>query len=333
MICSAHPLQLNRTSSASLLQLASRRALRRSAAFIDRRKQGSHAFVQIRNMRVFSQEKNVEIEIASLFASLRLTRVESPHPGMPLQRRSDKIIKDLGNIRAQLKAGKTRSSNPRELTEEEIAHLSQQEAALIYERKRLAKERISEKINTHTSLETQKVLDKLADMAKAQKTCAADAQMFMVSDLEQNLNRDPKVTTSRLHFLFRAAGLPIPQKPRENGKKSEMSMGNDRTKTTLIRSLLLACRDEPIIREGQRFTIDLLKSWVQQSNGLLPWNSFQPAIHDDALPFINAVEAKEQEIWDRKKSRVAKKTVGGTSKRTWGEAVQAKQDWRLSRGF
>ena len=78
---------------------------------------------------------------------------------MPMQgSKPSKVSKELGNIMAQLKSGKTRSSNPRDLDPEEIEALEQKRDTLKAEIKHKAKERAIAKINAHTTTETDRVI-------------------------------------------------------------------------------------------------------------------------------------------------------------------------------
>ena len=62
-----------------------------------------------------------------------------------------KISKDLGHVRLQLKSGKTRGLNPRDLTADEISALEQRRDALLAEMRKAATERNISRINAHTS--------------------------------------------------------------------------------------------------------------------------------------------------------------------------------------
>ena len=70
-----------------------------------------------------------------------------------------KLSKDLGNIRAQLKTGKTRGQNPRELTPDEIATLEERRDALVGEMQRKAKERVVTRINEHTAAQVDRAVE------------------------------------------------------------------------------------------------------------------------------------------------------------------------------
>ena len=73
-----------------------------------------------------------------------------------------KIAMDLGNVMRQLKSGKTRSSNPRDLESEEIAALEQKRDALQTAMKIQAKERGIARVNLHT-VEANRVIQTIRD--------------------------------------------------------------------------------------------------------------------------------------------------------------------------
>ena len=78
---------------------------------------------------------------------------------MPMQgSKPSKESKDLGNVIAQLKSGKTRGSSPRDLCPEEIAALEQKRDALQAVMKQKAKERAVQRINGHTNAQADRVI-------------------------------------------------------------------------------------------------------------------------------------------------------------------------------
>ena len=85
-----------------------------------------------------------------------------PHPlphSMPMQgSKPSKASKDLGNVIAQLKSGKTRGSSPRDLYPEEIGALEQKRDALKAVMKQGAKERAVGRINGHTTTQADRVI-------------------------------------------------------------------------------------------------------------------------------------------------------------------------------
>ena len=71
---------------------------------------------------------------------------------MPMQgSKPSKESKDLGNVIAQLKSGKTRGSSPRDLCPKEIAALEQKRDALQAVMRQKAKERAVQRINGRTN--------------------------------------------------------------------------------------------------------------------------------------------------------------------------------------
>ena len=81
-----------------------------------------------------------------------------------------KASKDLRNVIAQLKSGKTRGSSPRDLFPEEIAALEQKRDALQAMMKQGAKERAVQRINGHTTAQADRVIGAVS----ANVTASAD---------------------------------------------------------------------------------------------------------------------------------------------------------------
>ena len=72
--------------------------------------------------------------------------------------KTSKISKDLANIQTQLKSGKTRGNNPRELSPGEITDLEHQRDSLRKQIQDNAKNRITTRVNSHTTNETERVI-------------------------------------------------------------------------------------------------------------------------------------------------------------------------------
>ena len=77
-----------------------------------------------------------------------------PHFGGP----TSKLSQDLNNINRQLKSGKTRGHNPRDLTPEEITALGKKRDALVMQMRDSAKERAVNRINAHSTIEANRVI-------------------------------------------------------------------------------------------------------------------------------------------------------------------------------
>ena len=77
-----------------------------------------------------------------------------PHAGG----QTSKLSRDLANVRLQLRSGKTRSQNPRDLTQEEIDALTQKRDALLAEMAARSKERVVNRINGHVTSEADRVI-------------------------------------------------------------------------------------------------------------------------------------------------------------------------------
>ena len=71
---------------------------------------------------------------------------------------NNKLRKELYNVRVQLKHGKTRGNNPRELSQEEIDALTVKKNQIENEMKRNVSERNIQRINGHVSNESNRVI-------------------------------------------------------------------------------------------------------------------------------------------------------------------------------
>ena len=83
--------------------------------------------------------------------------------------RQSTLSSALGNVMRQLKSGKTRGSNPRDLEPEEISALEQKRDALRAEMRQKAQERAVAKINGNTTAEADRVIQALHDTAAPAK--------------------------------------------------------------------------------------------------------------------------------------------------------------------
>ncbi len=96
---------------------------------------------------------------------------------MPMQGgKPSKLSRELGYIKEQLKTGKTRGNNPRDLDPDEIAALEQRAAAIKAEMQKMAKERLVNRINPHTTAEASRVISEVG--AKIENATAASARYF-----------------------------------------------------------------------------------------------------------------------------------------------------------
>ena len=75
----------------------------------------------------------------------------------------------LRNINEQIKSGKTRSANPRELSPEEITALKEQRDVLRNTLSIQAQERRIAKINSHTTVEANRVIQTVEDSTRDSK--------------------------------------------------------------------------------------------------------------------------------------------------------------------
>ena len=99
---------------------------------------------------------------------------------MPALSKVSKLSKDLGNIRAQLKSGVTRSANPRSLTSQEIDDLEGRRDALIEQMRTEKQNRFLSRINTHTTNQADRVIESVgATVTEATKS--SDAFFHAVS--------------------------------------------------------------------------------------------------------------------------------------------------------
>ena len=77
--------------------------------------------------------------------------------------KNSKLAMDLGNVVRQLKSGKTRSSNPRDLDSQEIAALEQKRDALQTAIRMAARERGIARVNSHATAEANRVIQTIQD--------------------------------------------------------------------------------------------------------------------------------------------------------------------------
>ena len=78
-----------------------------------------------------------------------------PHEGG----KTSLLTQELNNIKRQLKSGKTRNENLRDLNAEEIAALTQKRDILIAKMAAQAKERAVNRINSHTTKEVDRIIE------------------------------------------------------------------------------------------------------------------------------------------------------------------------------
>ena len=74
-----------------------------------------------------------------------------------------KLSRKLGHVTEQLKSGKTRGDNPRDLSSEEIDALKQKEAALRTKMRESRAERIIGTINDHTTEQVKLHADRVIE--------------------------------------------------------------------------------------------------------------------------------------------------------------------------
>jgi len=86
-------------------------------------------------------------------------------PGRP-----SKLSRALADVRLQLKSGKTRGQNPRDLDPDEIAALEKTRGVLEAKGKQKAKERAISRINAHTTSEADRVIKAVEEASKPANT-------------------------------------------------------------------------------------------------------------------------------------------------------------------
>ena len=127
---------------------------------------------------------------------------------MPMQgSKPSKASKDLGNVIAQLKSGKTRGSSPRDLYPEEIAALEQKRDALQAMMKQGAKERAVQRINGHTTAQADRVIGAVS----ARVAASADGiKEHMTAEMQKLQLRAAAASASKTfhvdHRTFRNVG-------------------------------------------------------------------------------------------------------------------------------
>ena len=80
---------------------------------------------------------------------------------------ASKLSRDLCNIAVQLRSGLTRGSKPRELTDDEINVLKRHRDSIRDQMIEARKQRISTRVNEHTTAESDRVIAASADHSKS----------------------------------------------------------------------------------------------------------------------------------------------------------------------
>ena len=83
--------------------------------------------------------------------------------------KNSKSAMDLGNVMRQLKSGKPRGSNPRDLYSEEVAALEQKRDALQTAIKMKAREQGIARVNSHTTAEADRVIQTVEESTRDSK--------------------------------------------------------------------------------------------------------------------------------------------------------------------
>ncbi len=139
-----------------------------------------------------------------------------PHLGGPTSKRS----LELGNINRQLKSGKTRGSNPRELPPEEITALEQRRDFLQAQMREAAKERTLSRITAHTTEESNRVIQEV-------KTATASSARFFENVGGSGSSTDLRVQAAVLRARATEKAKEERKEKREAEKAAKRGASND----------------------------------------------------------------------------------------------------------
>ena len=87
---------------------------------------------------------------------------------------TSKASRDLGNVVQQLRIGKTRSANPRDLTSAEVDDILARAADLKAQIKEAAHERAVARVNAHTTVEADRVIEQIVESQDATAASIVD---------------------------------------------------------------------------------------------------------------------------------------------------------------
>ena len=87
---------------------------------------------------------------------------------------TSKASRDLGNVVQQLRTGKTRGSNPRDLEPAEIADLRTRESVLRAQVKEAVRARVVNRVNAHTSEVAERVVERVVESQDAAAAAVID---------------------------------------------------------------------------------------------------------------------------------------------------------------
>ena len=124
-----------------------------------------------------------------------------PHQGG----QTSKVSIDLSNINRQLKSGKTRGANPRELTQDELESLERRRDELKAQMREAAAERLTSQVNAHTSSE----IDRAIAATNALKDDIVSAVTAQLQERPRAAAADetPKMTTMKRAMKYNVGDL------------------------------------------------------------------------------------------------------------------------------
>ena len=195
----------------------------------------------------------------------------SPEPTM-----ASKLSRDLCNIAVQLRSGLTRGSKPRELTDEEINVLKRRRDSIRDQMIEARKQRISTRVNAHTTAESDRVIAASADHSKSVITEVAAAVNAAKSEILGAQAKAKQRNASAKHGRLVGATVVAAQQP-------DSEMGD---------SIFEVCHVETQTwADGEKHTICIIKAEGKPSlsRELSTLTTHDPFISRDAAQPVRVV--------------------------------------------
>ena len=161
-----------------------------------------------------------------------------------------KLSKDLGNIVATLKSGKTRGNNPRDLTQDEISSLEQQRDSLRSRMRENAAARLASRVasevvppvTAHVTADNDRAIAALTEVGRGYKE-------EIVTAVAAQQQRAPAADEgSILNIVERADALNVPDLKALLAQKGFPSIGKKRVLLTAVANNISAAELEEFIR-------------------------------------------------------------------------------------
>ncbi len=209
-----------------------------------------------------------------------------------------KLSRDLCNIVAQLKSGKTRGAHPRDLTQDEVRSLEQKRDSIRAQMRERAAARLASRVasevvpqvTSHVTADNDRAIAALTEVGRGFKeeieTAVAAQQQRQQSQtfppdhaaVHEDLARG-NVSPAQLRQLHRAAGLPPPTRLDKHYRSVA-----ETAKYMLAQSLCSAAgRATHEVRAGQIFDYPTLSAWMQATRHQCEIERWQPPVAPSCL--------------------------------------------------